>query len=150
MHGADEGLDRVVRRQVYEHLLEGEAPTPAELANALNLPAAEIGASLQRLAGGRALVFDPSGTQLRMAMPLSAIPTEFRVECRGRTLWAPCAWDALGIPAMLGRPARIVTGCGDCGEEIVLQADARGAPAGSEVVHFAVPAARWWDDIFYT
>ena len=51
--------------------------------------------------------------------------------------------------------------CADCGEAITLVVEASadqpvraigagGAPLGDVVLHFAVPASRWWDDIGFT
>jgi hypothetical protein len=85
-----------------------------------------------------------------MAMPFSAEPTSFEVSGVGRRWYANCAWDALGIPAMLNCDARILSTCGDCGEEISIDVMGGAVFGGGELIHFAVPAARWWDDIFFT
>ena len=57
---------------------------------------------------------------------------------------------ALGIPAMLNCDARIVAACGDCGEGITLAVMDGEVVGHTEVIHFAVPAARWWQDIVFT
>ena len=57
----------------------------------------------------------------------------------------------MGIPAALHTDAIITARCSDgCEQEIVL--DVRdGALVRSEgIVHFGVPAARWWDNIGLT
>ena len=65
--------------------------------------------------------------------------------------FANCIWDALGIPAMLGGvDARIETRCSDCGEALAVEVQDHTVRGDSQVVHFAVPAARWWDDIVFT
>jgi hypothetical protein len=85
-----------------------------------------------------------------MAPPLSAIPTPFRAEVGGRHFFGNCIWDALGVVAMLGGTGTVTTWCPDCHEQSsVMVADNRLA-SGEGVVHFAVPAARWWDDIGFT
>ena len=88
-----------------------------------------------------------------MAEPFSAVPTAFAVESGGRSWWGNCIWDALGIPAMLQRDAVIRSSCPDCGEAMTLEVRdgrLRGAalPAAG-VVHYSVPAHRWWEDVVY-
>jgi hypothetical protein len=58
----------------------------------------------------------------------------------------------LGIAAILGRDAigHTPCGCGECEEKLDL-AIPQGQPVGSDwLVHFVVPAARFWEDIGYT
>ena len=51
---------------------------------------------------------------------------------------------------MLRCDAHVRTSCGCCGAAMVL-AVAGGALRGGEgVVHFAIPARHWWDDIVFT
>jgi hypothetical protein len=142
--------DSIVRRQVYEEFVSGEGvPSAADLADQLNLPLDEIRGSLRRLGEARALVLEPGGTSIRMAQPFAAAGG-LRVEAGHRAWQAPCAWDALGIPALLRLDAALRDTCGDCGEPIRIEVR-DGIPRGAgEVVHFLVPAARWWEDIFFT
>jgi hypothetical protein len=166
-----ESLDGEVRLAVYRHFLEeGRAPTPAELADSLEHPFEEVEAALLRLAEAHILVLEPGSTAIRMAMPFSNVRTGFRVEVPFLSWYANCAWDALGIPALLrgaGRlpsqsPQRITTACPDCDETITLHLAGlegppilfsptpQGPPAPPPVVHFVVPAAHWWSDILHT
>jgi hypothetical protein len=148
--GADP-LDRRVRLQVYGRFLsEGRAATVSQIAAALQAEPQAVEAALGRLARDRALVLRPGGSEILMAMPFSAVPTPFVVSVAGRSWWANCAWDALGIPAMLNSDARIRASCGDCGAPLSLTVEAGTAAGDSELIHFAVPAARWWDDIVFT
>ncbi len=145
-------LDRDVRLHVYGQFLErSRPPTVDETAAALNTTAVEVQAAFNRLAGNRVLVPAPHDrSRIQMAMPFSAVPTAFEVRAQERTWWANCAWDALGIPAMLDCDAEIESACADCGAPISL-AVADGQVTGDRaVIHLAVPAARWWDDIFFT
>ena len=145
-------FDASVRLHLYRSFLETGAPeAPGPIAAALGRTPAEIEESYRRLAEGRAIVLEPGTTNILMANPLSAVPTRFRATfADGHSYFGNCIWDVLGIPAMLGRAARIEALCGDCDEPIALEARGDGSVAGEGVVHFGIPAARWWDDIVFT
>ena len=133
--------DDAARLAVYRHFAEhGTAPASED-----------VGAeALQRLADARLLVLRTGTTEILMAQPFSAVPTAFRVEVGGRSYFGNCIWDALGIPALLGSDGVVRTGCADCGDPIDLHVeDGRLVETGG-VAHFAVPAARWWEDIGHT
>lgn len=86
-----------------------------------------------------------------MAMPFSAVPTEFRVPVGDRAVWANCAWDAFGVAAALDADVSFVTRCPE--SNAPLRAGVRHGRAFADagaVAHIAVPAAHWWDDIGYT
>ena len=141
-------LDHAVRLEVYRFFLERQRPPTAhETAETLALPVADTEASYERLARARILVLAPGTHLILMAMPLSAVPTAFRVETPRGSWWANCAWDAFGIPAMLTSDARIVTWCADCNSRLSVQVDLGVVSEPTWVSHFAVPAAQWWDDI---
>ena len=144
-------VDRRVRLAVYRHFVErGGAPSPDEVSAEVGLAAGEVCASLERLDAAHVLVLHPETRRLWMAMPFSAVPTSFRVRTARGVWWANCAWDALGISAMLQVPAEVVTSCGECGDPPPVRTTGRVLAAGSGVVHFAVPAAEWWADIGFT
>ena len=105
--------------------------------------------TLWRLADERLLVLRPDGAEIWMAQPFSAVPTPFRVECAGRSYFGNCIWDALGIPALVEADGTVCTACADCGDPLELRVEG-GRLLDGGVAHFAVPAARWWDDIGYT
>ena len=142
--------DSAVRLHIYRHFIEtGRAPKIAGTAGALSTTEAEARSAYQRLAEAHALVLQANGEILRAA-PFWAVPTRFWVEDGKRSWWGSCVWDALGIPAMLKQDARILTGCGCCDAAMELEVR-RGtvAPAGG-VIHFAVPARRWYDNVAFT
>jgi len=144
-------LDDRVRLSVYRHFVNrGLAPAPGDISDELGASPAAIAASVERLAAAHVLVLDPATRWLWMAMPFSAVPTGFRVRTSGGEWWANCAWDALGISAMLQAPAEIITTCAGCGDPPPIHTTGRALSTGSGVVHFAVPAASWWDDIGFT
>jgi hypothetical protein len=91
---------------------------------------------------------DPS--RIRMAPPFSGIETPFRVKVEGKVYYANCAWDAFGILAALHKDGVIEAADGYTGEAMSLTVkDGKPVPQPC-VIHFAVPAARWWEDIVYT
>ncbi len=146
-----EALDQEVRLYIFRQAAEtARVPRASEIAAALGRPQPEIEESVQRLAAGHALILAPGVVNIWAADPFCAVPSNFRVSALGRTYWGICIWDALGIPAALHSDATVTARCGDCDQEIVL--DVRGgALARSEgIVHFGVPAAKWWDNIAFT
>jgi hypothetical protein len=142
-------LDRDVRLAVYRKFVgEARPPTPPEMANGLGVETLDVEASLRRLAEGHVLVLAPGTPYVWMANPFSAIPTPFEVEVGDRRYFGNCIWDALGISACLHADAHIRTYCPDCSQPLSL--DVRGGEleeSAEGVIHFAVPAAHWWDDI---
>jgi hypothetical protein len=147
MFADDHHRDEAIRVAIYDHFVQtGAAPQPAALVAQLGLTEAMLGASYRRLADQRALVLDASGA-IAMAIPFAATPTEVRVEGPGVTWWANCAFDGLGIPAMLGCDGEIATACPHSGIPIVVRVH-DGAPRSAAcVLHLAVPLVQWWDDI---
>ena len=146
-------MDRaaVLRRHIYDRTLTtGAPPTVAELAAGSGLDLADVREGLQRLAAGRIVVPQPGSGELLMVPPFSAVPTPFLVTTPRHTSYANCAWDALGVAVMMRTPARVETACGCCGDALSLEVHPDRPPEGGEIVHFAVPAARWWQDIVFT
>jgi hypothetical protein len=144
-------LDTGFRRHVYDITLRsGAPPTIAALASASQMSVDLVRESLTRLAAARVLVLQPSSGEILMAPPFSAVPTPFLVHTSQHTSYANCAWDALGVPVMMREPARVVTACACCGDEMALHTRDGGPPDAAGVIHFAVPARRWWDDILFT
>lgn len=144
-------FDTQVRPAVYHHFVQNEdAPSAADVARALKSPTPDVEASFHRLHAEHVLVLKPGTHEICMAMPFSAVPTPFRVRLARQSYWANCIWDALGIPAMLDQDARILTHYDDFDDppELCVQ---RGQLSRTDgVIHFALPAAKWWDDIGYT
>jgi hypothetical protein len=141
-------LDGDVKLAVYRKIVdEGKPPTAAEIARGLGIATSEIEASLHRLDERHVLVLVPGTSSIWMASPFSAIPTPFEVEVGDRRYFGNCIWDALGIPVCLKTDGRIHTYCPDCSEPMSLDVRHGSLAAPEGVIHFEVPAARWWDDI---
>ena len=146
-----DALQQDVRLYVYEQMVEtSAAPSVAETAHALTRSETEVEAAFRALADARALVLRPNSHVVWMAMPFSNMQTAFTVIAGGRAYYANCAWDAFGIPALLGIDARIFTTCADCGGVLERKVANGTLPETRGVVHFALPARRWWDNVGYT
>jgi hypothetical protein len=144
--------DTRVRLHLYERFVaDGRPPTAAETAKALGLPSEEAEVAYRRLEEGHVIVLAPGSTDVWMANPLSAVPTPFRVITDdGRSWWGNCVWDGFGVLAMVGADGVVSTSCPDCGDPLELRVSNGELEPVDAVVHFAVPAARWWDNIGFT
>lgn len=141
-------LDQRVRWVVYDVTMrEGTPPLVSQLAILMDMPPDDVRASLQRLATARMLVMQEG--EILMAGPFSAVPTPFRVTTSAFSCYGNCIWDALGIAATLQCDVEIATSCGDCGAAMSV-AVRDGVVAGDGLMHFALPARQWWQDIVFT
>ena len=140
----------VVRQTIYTHTVAtGRVPTMTEVAERSGLSEADVRASCKLLAEGHVVVLRPDGRELWSAPPFSAVPSSFRVRAGIVSWFAPCAWDAFGIPAALKKDAEIDARCAWSGES--LPAGVKQSVAyGRGVIHLEVPARHFWDDIIYT
>jgi hypothetical protein len=146
-----EETDLRVRAAVYDSVLSRTKPfTAQDISQTLDLPLAEAMASLERLASGKVLVLPPESREVLMAPPFSAVPTPFAVFAADRVYFGNCIWDALGIPAMLSCDARVETSCGCCGEAMSMTVEDQALQTAEGLVHFAIPARRWWEDIVFS
>src|SRR6186997_1141046 len=99
-------FDRQVKLAIYRHFVETTArPAPAEVAVRIGATVEQVLESYPRLRAQRVLALEPDGTSIRMAPPFSGVPTQHVSEVDGKRYFANCAWDVLGIPAALHRPA---------------------------------------------
>lgn len=143
-------LDGRVKEAVYRAIVRDTTPPDAgAVATALQASTDEVEAALWRLHAGRGLVLHEDGT-VRMAQPFSGVETPHRVVVGERTYWANCSWDALGVVAALGGNGDVRSICGYSGEAIDLHVLGGQVGPAECVAHFAVPAARWWEDIVFT
>ncbi len=149
MSPAPSKLLSATRVKIYALFLEnGRAPSSAEVAAALGCEPAQAEQAYRELAAMKVITLDPAG-RIRMAHPLSAVQTAFKVRAAAVEYWANCAWDALGIAAMLSCDTEAVASCPDCGEAVDLSV--RGcAPCAGGIIHFMVPPERFWEDIAFT
>jgi hypothetical protein len=144
--------DSDVRLHIYRTFVrDGRPPTAAETATALGISEAEAADAYRRLHEAHAIVLEPGAVEVRMANPLSARPTAFRVRTAdGRSYFGTCSWDGPGVLAMLGVDGTVATACPDCDEPLTMEIRGGELQPIDAVAHFAVPAARWWEDIGHT
>ena len=145
-------LDSEIRLHILNELLaSGVAPSVAATAESRRRPESDVAAAYDRLAANRVIVLRPETRDVLMAAPLSAVPTPHVVRLPdGRSRYGNCIWDALGVLAMLGSDGVVDSTCADCGTLLQLSVRNAALEPSDAVVHFAVPAARWWEDIVFT
>ncbi|MBI5301338.1 MAG: hypothetical protein HY868_04305 [Chloroflexi bacterium] len=140
-----------VRAFVYEHFAATtRPPTIDEAATRFGLTPEHAATIYVELGQRHAIFLDPGTHNIRMANPFSAIPTSFQVHANGKTYWANCAWDSLGIPAALHTDATIEAMCAENQQPIALRVQNGQVVSGDERVHFLVPFRRWYDDLIRT
>jgi len=140
-----------VRAFVYEHFAStARAPGVDDTGMHFGRSVEEAAAAYQELDRRHALFLERGTTTIRMANPFSAVPTAFLVHALGKTYWANCAWDGLGIPAALHADATIEATCAESGRPITLMVHDAQAASHDERVHFLVPFRRWYDDLVFT
>jgi hypothetical protein len=142
-------FQRRVRARVIQGLRDtSRAPANDDVASALGSSPAAVRAALHALADEHRLALLPGTDSVWMAHPFSAVPTDFVVRSGGRTWWANCVWDGLSILGHVG-DGWLETHSPQSGDTIRLTVEG-GRVGGDSIVHFLVPARRFWDDIGFT
>jgi len=142
--------EAIVRDAICAAVVEhGVPPSVATTARATGIDVTEVDAAYRALADARVIVLQPSTCVIVWAPPFSGVPTAFRTTAGGASWYAPCAWDAFGIMAALSRDGSIDARCAWSGEPLPCGV-ASGRAYGDAVIHLLVPAAHFWDDIFFT
>ena len=162
-----------IRHFVYQHFADTtHAPSIDVTAARFNLSTQEATDYYQELHNRHALFLDLESMTIRMANPFSGIPTDFKVHANGKTYFANCAWDMLGIPAALHTDAVIEAVCTESGETVKLDIkdgyvtlsgasrhegslpstseSLRSAQSDMLLVHFPLAFSRWYDDLVFT
>jgi DNA-binding transcriptional MocR family regulator len=141
-----------VKLAIYDRIATTtHAPTVTDVAQQLDVATDDVQAAFDELHKRRLLVPEPGdSTRIRMAPPFSGVPTPFRVIVRGKTYYANCVWDSLGVAAAFHDDAVVRASDGHTGESITLTVRHGNPKPVPCAIHFAVPAAHWWDDIVHT
>ncbi len=142
--------DLELRSLIYQQIVNtGTVPLRSELRTSTDDPDA-LDDQLRRLHDAHMIVLDDRSNRLgeiRMALPFSAEPTNFRVETQRGGWYANCAWDTLAIAAALHENAHITSTWSDTGEVLEMNVVDRQLDRTDGFIHFQVPARHWWDDI---
>jgi hypothetical protein len=144
-------FDTSVKLAVYTSTAAtGRIPSIQTVAHFVGAESVRVAQAYARLRTSRLLYLEPDGVTIRMAPPFSGVPTQHRVTVEGIEYFANCAWDALGIPAALGRSGIVNSRCEQSLETLHLTVGLSGPEPSSWLFHCLVPAARWWDDLVFT
>ena len=151
-----------IRHFVYSRFADTtHAPTVEETAAHFNISTEEASEYYKELHNRHAIFLDLETFAVHMANPFSGIPTDFKVHANGKTYFANCAWDMLGISAALHSDAVIEAVCTESNEAVRVEIKngniARGGVPAAEdgdgsglLIHFPLPFARWYDDLVFT
>lgn len=142
-------FERHVRAHVIQSLGDtSTAPSAATIASALDSSEAEVCLALRYLADEHRLVLIPGTDSVWMAHPFSAVATDFLVRIGDRNWYANCVWDGLSILALFGN-GMLDTHSPET-KEFMRFSVKEGIVDGDGLVHFLVPAKRFWEDIAFT
>jgi hypothetical protein len=152
-----------IRHFVYSHFAATARPPDVDVsALHFNISIEEASEYYRELNNRHAFFLEPDTLTIHMAWPFSAVPTDFKVHANGKTYYANCAWDMLGIPVVLQSDATIEAVCTESNETVQLEIKngniyAPAAVLGGEdaasstlLVHFPLPFSRWYDDLVFT
>lgn len=140
-----------IRLFVYQHFAEAtRPPSVAEAAAHFGLTHAEAASAYEELNRRHAFFLQPGTHDIAMAWPFSGVKTSYKVHANGKTYFANCAWDSLGIPAILQADAEIEAVCAQSGEKISLTVRGGEVQGEAALTHFLVPFKDWYDDVTFT
>jgi len=140
-----------IRHFVYSHFADTtHAPSVEETAAHFNISTEEASEYYKELHNRHAFFLEPETLTIRMANPFSAIPTDFKVHANGKTYYANCAWDMLGIPIVLKCDAVIGTKFTESNDPIQLEVKDGQITNHQLLIHFPLPFSRWYDDLTFT
>ena len=140
-----------IRAFVYQRFADTtRAPSLDETAARFDLTREGAASVYDALHERHAFYLNPGTHDILMANPFSGIKTPFLVHANGKTYFANCAWDSLGIPAALHADAHVEASCAQSGEPIMLQVCDGEVSESDVLVHFLVPFKHWYDDLVFT
>jgi hypothetical protein len=140
-----------LRAFVYKHFADTTLPPSVEeIARHFNISAEEADSFYKELHNRHAFFLEPDTLSIRMANPFSGIPMDFKVHADGKTYYANCAWDMLGIPVALHTDAVIEAICTESNGLARLEIQDGQITDDQLLVHFPLPFSRWYDDLVFT
>jgi len=141
-----------LRTFIYDSLIAaGAMPSSADIASHFAVGEEDALRALREMKIGKTVLPHPQTGEIWMAGPFSAAATQYVVRAGERRWFANCAWDMLGVATIVAEPVDIETRCTDCGDPIALHLASNDETVGADLlVHFLLPARRWYDDIGFT
>ena len=126
------------------------APSVDQLVDIMGSDDNDIRKALGQLAKNHALVLHPDSWDIWVAHPFALYPTLFWVKSGDKAWWGNCIWCSLGIAAISNEDTEIHSTI--MGEEKPVQIDIKDHNLANQqlLVHFAVPASNFWDNVIYT
>lgn len=140
-----------LRAEIFRHIGETtETPSVNQLADWSGRDAAAVMTALEALEAVHQIALLPDRTGVWMANPFSSTPTAYPVQTPRGRFWANCAWDALGVPAILGIDGWTDTLCAGSGEPLSFGVRGGKRVGDDAIIHLVVPPRNAWDDIGFT
>ena len=148
----ERSIQNDVRVAIYRSFIDRcQAPQDDELAQTLDAPGEDVAEAMRELASQDVIAFAPGTERLWLAHPFCADDAPFTVTSGDKSWPAICIWDALGIFALVESDGQVSTACPDCDEPLrFVVNDGRVEGPDETVVHFGIPARRWYEDVGYT
>lgn len=126
------------------------APSLDDLAAWSGRSRTQVLEALDALENAHQIALLPDRSGVWMANPFSSVPTGFPVDTERGRYWANCAWDALGVPAILGIDGWTEARCAASGSPLSYGVKKSRRVGDDGVIHLVVPPRSAWDDIGFT
>jgi Alkylmercury lyase len=140
-----------IRVFIYNWIVaHGEPPLTPDIGAHLGVSPVEARDAISNLNIGKTVLCDPKSGEIWMAGPFAAAETPYRVIGAHASWWANCAWDSLGIAAIVNEDVVIEATCADCGDPMRVRVKRGEGVRGAGLVHLLVPMRDWYRDIGYT
>jgi hypothetical protein len=140
-----------IRVFIYNWIVaHGEPPLLQDIGAHLGVSADEARETTRNLNIGKTVLCHPDSGEIWMAGPFAAAETPYRVIGVHASWWANCAWDSIGIAAIVNEDVVIEASCADCGDPMRIRVSRRDGVRGTGLVHLLVPMRDWYRDIGYT
>jgi hypothetical protein len=142
-----------IRHFVYSHFADTALPPSVdETAVHFGISTDETGEYYKELHNRHAFFLDLETLTVRMANPFSGIPTDFKIHTNGKTYYANCAWDMLGIPVLLQSDAILEGICTESNDAQAVQLEIKNGQvtSGDLFIHYPIPFTHWFDNVVFT
>jgi len=116
-------LEIEVLTLIFKAILQsGKAPTIKQLNVALKKSSPGLSRVINKLEEKDLLFRSKKTKEILSIYPLSLLPTDHQVVLgHDKSLFAMCAVDALGIPNMFNKNAKVVSKCEECKQRIIIE-----------------------------